>query len=98
MPRGRREMVENMGDLSGRVAVVIGGTSGLGRAIAIGLARSGAKTVPSGRRAPHVNEVYNEIRREGGDAFEHTVDVADRASIDGLRDAVRGHFGGVDIR
>jgi NAD(P)-dependent dehydrogenase (short-subunit alcohol dehydrogenase family) len=90
-------MVENIGDLSGRVAVVIGGTSGLGRAIATGLARSGARTVPAGRRAPLVHEVYAEIRREGGDAFEHAVDVADRASIDRLRDAVRECFGGVDI-
>jgi NAD(P)-dependent dehydrogenase (short-subunit alcohol dehydrogenase family) len=90
-------MAKNLGDLSGRVVVVIGGTSGLGRAIVTGLARSGAKAVPAGRRMPLVREVCAEIGREGADAFEHIVDVADRASIDRLRDAVREHFGGVDI-
>jgi NAD(P)-dependent dehydrogenase (short-subunit alcohol dehydrogenase family) len=79
------------------VAVVIGGTSGLGRAIAVGLARAGAKIVPAGRRGELVQEVCHEIKQGGGGAFAHTVDVADRASVDLLRDAVRDHFGGADI-
>ena len=90
-------MAENITDLTGRVAVVIGGTSGLGRAIAVGLARAGAKTVLTGRRAELVQEVCAEIREAGGRAFAPTVDVADRASVDVLRDAVRARFGGVDI-
>src|SRR5437868_4097112 len=88
-------MAENITDLTGRVAVVIGGTSGLGRAIAVGLARAGAKTVPTGRRAELAQEVCAEIREAGGRAFAPTVDVADRASVDVLRDAVRARFGGV---
>ena len=44
-------------DLEGRVAVVIGGTSGLGRAIGLGLAEAGADVVPTGRRADRIDEV-----------------------------------------
>lgn len=84
-------------DLTGRVAVVIGGTSGLGRAIAGGLARAGADVVPSGRRRPLVNEVCEMIEAAGRRTLRRTVDVADRAAIDGLRDAVLERFGRVDI-
>ena len=50
-------MAKNFFDLTGRVAVVIGGTSGLGRAIATGLAESGAAVVPTGRRQELAQEV-----------------------------------------
>ena len=90
-------MVENITDLTGRVAVVVGGTSGLGRAIALGLARAGAKTVPSGRRGELVREVCEEIKNGGGKAFARTADVGERESIDALRDAVLERFGAVDI-
>ncbi len=90
-------MAEKFIDITGRVAVVIGGTSGLGKAIALGLARAGAMVVPAGRREQLVEEVCAEIKRGGGETLEHTVDVADRSSIDALRDVVREHFGKVDI-
>lgn len=90
-------MIKNHTDLSDRVAVVIGGTSGLGRTIAIGLAEAGAKVVPTGRRQAQIDEVCGAIRTLGRDAFSHTADVADRKSIDALRDAVVAKFGGVDI-
>lgn len=90
-------MAENITDLTGRVAVVVGGTSGLGRAIALGLARAGAKTVPAGRRVELVRDVREEIESGGGEAFGQTVDVADRDSVDALRGAVVERFGGVDI-
>lgn len=90
-------MAENITDLTGRVAVVIGGTSGLGRSIAVGLARSGAKIVPTGRRRNLVNDVCAEVRRNGGEASEQTVDVSDRSSVNLLRDNVRERFGGADI-
>lgn len=84
-------------DLTGRVAVVIGGTSGLGRAIAIGLAQAGADVVPSGRREQMVDQVCSEIEAAGKKSLRKPMDIADRASIDGLRDAVVGQFGHVDI-
>ncbi|MGH9844337.1 MAG: SDR family NAD(P)-dependent oxidoreductase [Blastocatellia bacterium] len=90
-------MAENITDLTGRVAVVIGGTAGLGRAIAIGLARSGARIVPAGRREQLVKEVCAEIRRDGGEALECVVDVTDRSSVNLLRETARRSLGGVDI-
>ncbi len=90
-------MTVSIGDLTGRVAVVVGGTSGLGRAIATGLARAGARTVPAGRRGELVREVCEEITRGGGRAFAQTVDVAERESVNALRDAVLERFGAVDI-
>jgi NAD(P)-dependent dehydrogenase (short-subunit alcohol dehydrogenase family) len=52
-------------DLTGRVAVVIGGTSGLGRKLAVGLAFAGADVVPTGRREPLIEEACLEIERAG---------------------------------
>jgi NAD(P)-dependent dehydrogenase (short-subunit alcohol dehydrogenase family) len=84
-------------DITGRVAVVVGGTSGLGRKLAVGLAEAGASVVATGRRADMVAEVCAEIRTAGGDTLEQTADVADRASLDALREAVLAKFGRVDI-
>jgi NAD(P)-dependent dehydrogenase (short-subunit alcohol dehydrogenase family) len=88
---------ENITDLSNKTAVVIGGTSGLGRAIALGLARSGANVIATGRREELVEEVYAEIENVGRETLLKTVDVLKRNSIDALRDAVVEKFGGVDI-
>jgi NAD(P)-dependent dehydrogenase (short-subunit alcohol dehydrogenase family) len=85
--------MRNHFDLSGRVAVVIGATSGLGRAIAIGLAEHGARVVPTGRRRQQVVEVCCEV----GTALRQVTDVTDRQSIEALRDAVLAAFGRVDI-
>jgi NAD(P)-dependent dehydrogenase (short-subunit alcohol dehydrogenase family) len=90
-------IVENFTDLSGRVAVVIGGTSGLGRTIALGLARAGAQVVASGRRESLVAEVSKEIEGLGRQTIHHTVDVTSRKSIDSLRSAVQERFGRLDI-
>src|SRR4051794_40992177 len=84
-------------DLSGRVAVVLGGTSGIGRAIALGLAQSGADVVATGRRAENVAEVASEIEAAGKRSLRLTVNASDRASIDALRDAVLRELGRVDI-
>ncbi|HLH44050.1 MAG TPA: SDR family oxidoreductase [Bryobacteraceae bacterium] len=80
-------------DLSGRVAVAIGATSGLGRAIAAGLREHGARVVPTGRRAAAVDAAC----REMGCALRQTTDVTDRQSVDALREAVLREFGRIDI-
>lgn len=84
-------------DLTGRVAVVIGGTSGLGRAIALGLAEAGADVVPTGRREALAREASEEIQRAGCRSLAAAVDVLDRRSVDALRDVVLRHFGRVDV-
>lgn len=84
-------------DLTDRVAVVIGATSGIGRTIAIGLARHGASVVPTGRRAHLVEEVCATIETAGGRALRHITDVTSQASVDSLRDAVLDCFDGVDV-
>ena len=83
--------------LDGRVAVVMGGTSGIGRTIALGLADAGANVAATGRREALVREVAGEIEKRGRQSVRHTADVSDRASIDRLRDAVLEQLGGVDI-
>lgn len=90
-------MAKNLLDLTDRVAVVVGGTSGLGRVIALGLAEHGAHVIATGRRQQLVDEVSEAVRGAGRDTLSHTVDVADRASIDQMRDAVLAKFGKVDI-
>lgn len=84
-------------DLSGRVAVVMGGTSGIGRALAVGLAAAGADVVSTGRRENLVAEVAGEIERLGRKTLRKSVDAASRQSIDALRDDVLTQFGRVDI-
>lgn len=90
-------MAHQLFDLGGRVAVVVGGTSGLGRAIAIGLAEAGADVVPSGRRPERLEEVCAKIEGLGRRTLRQPADVLTRASIDALRDAVLARFGRVDI-
>jgi len=90
-------MVKNFTELSDRVAVVIGGTSGLGRTIALGLAEAGAAVVATGRRQELVEEVSGAIRGLGRETLSHTVDVSNRKSVDVLRDAVTQRFSRVDV-
>lgn len=96
LPKYRINM-QNVFDLSGRVAVVIGATSGIGRTLALGLAHHGADVVPAGRRHYHLQEVCSEIEEAGRRTLIHSVDALRRESIDGLRDAVLEKFGRVDI-
>jgi len=83
--------------LTGRVAVVIGGTSGIGRAIALGLADAGADVVASARRPNLVESVAGEIEDRGRRTLRMSADVGDRASLVALRDACLARFGRLDI-
>ena len=83
--------------LNGKVAVVVGGTSGIGRAISFGLAEVGADVIATSRRQQPVDEIAQEIEALGRQTLRLTSDVADRASLEKVRDAVIERFGKVDI-
>jgi NAD(P)-dependent dehydrogenase (short-subunit alcohol dehydrogenase family) len=84
-------------DLTGKTAVVIGGTSGIGLTLAKGLAQAGAHVVPTGRRFVLVQSAADEICRLHRRTLALTSDVTDRASLKALEEAVCGEFGHVDI-
>lgn len=83
--------------LAGKTAVVIGGTSGIGKALALGLADAGADVVPTSRRQEQVEEAAAEIEQRGRKTLRITSDVLDRASLEAVRDASIKEFGKVDI-
>jgi NAD(P)-dependent dehydrogenase (short-subunit alcohol dehydrogenase family) len=83
--------------LEGRVAVIIGGTTGIGRALSLGLAEAGADVVASARGADNLEATAGEIEALGRRTLRVRSDVTDRGSIEALRDAVLAGFGRVDI-
>jgi NAD(P)-dependent dehydrogenase (short-subunit alcohol dehydrogenase family) len=84
-------------DLTGRVAVVLGGTSGIGLALAQGLAEAGADVVPSSRRREQVEAAAAEIEGRGRRTLRVTTDVTDRASLEAARERILAGLGTVDI-
>lgn len=84
-------------DLTGRCAVVLGGTSGLGREIALGLARAGADVVASSRRMEQIEDVAEVIEAEGRHTLRVVSDVLKRETLVELHEKVLEEFGGVDI-
>ncbi len=84
-------------DLEGKVAVVVGGSSGIGRTLALGLAQAGADVVSSARRMELVDSLANEIEALGKRSLRVTCDVADRDSLEKLLKACLDSFGKVDI-
>jgi NAD(P)-dependent dehydrogenase (short-subunit alcohol dehydrogenase family) len=90
-------MTRSLFDLNGRVAVVTGGTTGLGHAIALGLAEAGADGVASSRRLERMETVAAEIEALGRRTLRAASDVSSRASLEALHDAVLKEFGKVDI-
>lgn len=84
-------------ELNGKVAVVIGGTSGIGQAIARGLAEAGADVIPTSRRAETVDLAAREIEALGRRSLRVSSDVTDRASLQVLLDSAVEAFGKVDI-
>jgi NAD(P)-dependent dehydrogenase (short-subunit alcohol dehydrogenase family) len=84
-------------ELNGKVAVVIGGTSGIGFAIAKGLAEAGADVVPTSRRTDVVDTAAAEIEQRGRRSLRVTSDVSDRSSLQRVLDESVKAFGKVDI-
>ena len=84
-------------DLSGRTAVVVGGTSGIGLMLSKGLADAGANVVPSGRRAELVESAAEDIRKLGARSAALTCDVTKRESLAQLLAKTVEQFGSVDI-
>ncbi len=84
-------------DLTGRTAVVVGGTSGIGLAMAVGLANAGADVVATSRRQEQVDEAALQIEATGRRALRLTSDVGDRKSLERLLTATLEEFKKVDI-
>jgi NAD(P)-dependent dehydrogenase (short-subunit alcohol dehydrogenase family) len=84
-------------DLTGRVALVTGGTRGLGRAIVRTLAEAGADVVVSSRKQEACDEAAEEVRRAGRRALAHVCHVGHWDEIDGLVDAAYDEFGRIDV-
>ena len=86
-----------MFSLAGKCAVVVGGTSGIGKAIALGLATAGANVVASSRSTKAVEDFAAVLEARGNKTLRISSDVLDRASLQRLRDSVLAAFGHVDI-
>lgn len=83
--------------LEGKVAIVTGGTSGIGRALSLGLAEAGADVIPTARRQQQVDETAAAIEQLGRQTLRLASDVCDRASLEKLLAAAIDRFGKVDI-
>jgi NAD(P)-dependent dehydrogenase (short-subunit alcohol dehydrogenase family) len=90
-------MTPSLFDLSGRIAVVVGGTTGIGRALALGLAEAGADVVATGRRRDAVEAVSAAIEQRGRRTLQHPADVGSLSSLQALNRACFDAFGRVDI-
>jgi NAD(P)-dependent dehydrogenase (short-subunit alcohol dehydrogenase family) len=86
-----------MFNLAGKCAVVVGGTSGIGKAIALGLAAAGANVIASSRSKNSVETLANCLEARGSKTLRIPSDVLDRASLQRLHDAVLSAFGHIDI-
>jgi NAD(P)-dependent dehydrogenase (short-subunit alcohol dehydrogenase family) len=84
-------------DLTGRAAIVLGGTSGIGRALVDGLMEAGADVVASSRRQAEVDATALAIERQGKRTLRIATDVTDRSSLEALREAAVEAFGKIDI-
>ena len=90
-------MSSNLFSLEGKIAVVTGGTSGIGRALSLGLAEAGAEVIATARRQQQVDETAAAIEALGRQTLRIASDVCDRASLEKLLAAALDRFGKVDI-
>jgi carbohydrate kinase (thermoresistant glucokinase family) len=95
--RGSNSMGHSLFDLTGKTAVVVGGTSGIGLAMAVGLAEAGADVAASSRRQEQVDEAAALIEGRGRKSLRLTSDVGDRATLERLCEETIKAWGKVDI-
>jgi NAD(P)-dependent dehydrogenase (short-subunit alcohol dehydrogenase family) len=86
-----------MNEFQNKVAIVIGGTSGIGRAAAVAYAREGARVVVAGRRAAEGEETVRLLEAQGGEGFFVTTDVSKAAQVKELVERTLQKFGRLDI-
>jgi NAD(P)-dependent dehydrogenase (short-subunit alcohol dehydrogenase family) len=89
--------MSNLFDLSGKVALVVGGGGGIGRAQALGLADAGADVVVASRKMEHLTEVVKEIERKGRKSLAVAVDVSQEKSVTSMVDTILKKFPRIDI-
>jgi len=90
-------MKNNNNTFTGKVALVTGGTSGIGKATALAFAGAGAKVVLSGRREKEGADVVAQIKKLGGDAAFVRADIANDADVKAMVDFTVDKFGRLDI-
>jgi 2-deoxy-D-gluconate 3-dehydrogenase len=90
-------MTANPFDLTGKVALVTGGNGGIGKGMAVGLARAGASIVVAARDEKKTGSALEEIRADGAEAIGVRCDVTDAASVEAAVEAATAAFGGLDI-
>ncbi|MBI2817065.1 MAG: 2,4-dienoyl-CoA reductase [Acidobacteria bacterium] len=83
--------------LQGKVAIITGGGTGLGRAMALEYSRLGAKLVLASRSMEHLEPTVEELRQQGGEAIAVQTDVRDPAQVDRMVQQTKAAFGGADI-
>lgn len=86
-----------MGRLDGKVAIITGATSGMGRDTAYVFAEEGAKVMITGRDENRAKEVVDKIKAGGGEASYVIADMSDRSSLDKIVDETLAKYGTVDI-
>jgi NADP-dependent 3-hydroxy acid dehydrogenase YdfG len=86
-----------MSEINGKVVIITGASSGLGKATAHRLAKSGARVVLGARREDRLEALRNEIAEKGGDAIYRVTDVTDRAQLEALAQAANEAYGRIDV-